>query len=122
MYLQVLTIADVVKGSGNQITTYAAEGKRNPTQPSQWKWPSVPYPPLAAWAKLCGAIKKTFLNAESRFLKTPLGKWMNKPHQKWTWYLDQHGEFLYEVNNGKFYTHPSFGRKLRDTTCHNIKI
>ena len=51
LYLQVLTVADIVEGNGNQVTTYAAEGKREPTRISKWKWPTIPYPPLAAWAK-----------------------------------------------------------------------
>ena len=54
-------MADIVEGSGAQITTYAAEGKRDPTQVSKWNWPTLPYSPSAAWKKWRGTIEHSFL-------------------------------------------------------------
>ena len=85
MYLQVLTLANITEGGGIQITTYAAKGKRDLSQISLWKWPRIPYPPAAAWAKWRGAIDTVFLSGGSRFIHKPLQEWIQIPHQQHPW-------------------------------------
>ena len=96
LYLQVVTLADITEGNGNHITTYAAEGERDLSRISKWKWPNIPYPPSSAWAKWRGAINATFLSGNTRSLTRPLRKWINVPHQNWIWFLDENYEVLYE--------------------------
>ena len=96
LYLQVLTLSDITEGSGNQITTHAAEGIRDYSCISTWKWPQIPYPPAHAWAKWRGAIESTFLIRNSRHLQCPLGKRLDEPHQKWIWFIDKYDKVLYK--------------------------
>ena len=96
IYLQVLMLSDITEGSGSQITTHTAEGIRDLSRVSTWKWPTIPYPPAQSWAKWRGTIKTTFLQQYSRYIRRPLGKWLNKSHQQWIWFLDQYNEVLCE--------------------------
>ena len=121
MYLQVCTVADITDRNGTQITMDAAEGKRDLTRVSRWNWPQIPYPTASEWAKWRGAINHAFLAGNTRFLRCPLREWTSEPHQKWTWFLDQYGEVLYEKNGNNYRAYTAFGRRLRGTTCHSIK-
>ena len=121
IYLQVLTLTDITEGNGSRITTNAAEGIRDYSRISTWKWPNIPYPPARAWAQWRGAIKTTFLVQDSRYLQQPLGKWINEPHQDSRWFLDRYDEVLYEKKQDHYVAYPSFGRSLRNTSCHLTK-
>ena len=121
IYLQVLTLTGITEGNGLQITTNAAEGIRDYSRISTWKWPNIPYPPARAWAQWRGAIKTTFLVQDSRYLQQPLGKWINEPHQDWRWFLDRYDKVLYEKKQDHYVAYPSFGRSLRNTSCHLTK-
>ena len=79
------------------------------------------YPHSKAWAKWQAALQHIFLNTDSRFLRQLLGAWTNEPCQDWQWFFDQYGEFLYEMRGEQCYAHPSFGRQLRGSICHDIK-
>ncbi len=83
LYLQVLTVADIVAADGIRLTLHAVSGTRDPFRTSSWQWPSMPRPPSSAWTQW-----NLFLQffTQHHKLDKPLGHCTSTPHQQWQWY------------------------------------
>ena len=80
LYLQVLTLSDIVAANGHFILQHAKDGVKDNTRVSRLRWPNQGKPTANDWA----TWRSTLSALESYgHLKSPLGKWVNVPHQEW---------------------------------------
>ena len=87
IYLQVLTLADIVDGYGEEWNPWYWKGTRDLHRLSTLIWPRQMKPAAKAWALWRRALRKTF--PEIGKGKKILGKWYyNATHQLWKWYWD----------------------------------
>ena len=94
IFLQVMTLADVMTGSGDSFTEHYL-CIREPTPRNTYQWPRQEEPTTAMkkfWKK---ALRKTF---DLRAGKTGyrLGYWLNNNYQQWEWFYDRNNHNLYK--------------------------
>ena len=86
LYLQVITLADIVSADGSFILPDAFIGVPLSDRKSALKWPNQQRPPSKDWAVWSSALK--CLQPRNKLLR-PLGTWLiSNPHQNWLWYMD----------------------------------
>jgi hypothetical protein len=86
LYLQVITLADIVSADGSLILPEAFIGVPLSDRKSDLKWPNQQRPPSKDWAVWSSALK--CLQPRNKLLR-PLGTWLiSNPHQNWIWYMD----------------------------------
>jgi hypothetical protein len=51
LYLQVVTVSDIVTAKGDRVLLSVMEGERNPHTATQLEWPDVPKPPSSSWTQ-----------------------------------------------------------------------
>jgi len=86
IYLQVITLADIVTADGGSIIPDIFEGVPLTDRKSALRWPCQQRPPAKDWALWSSALKT--LQPRNK-LTTPLGSWLVKQyHQVWFWYMD----------------------------------
>jgi len=79
LYLQVITLSDIVSSDGTRIITDIFHGIPLTERTSTLKWPNQQRPPPKAWALWSSALKP--LQPRDTLL-TPLGPWFsNASHQ-----------------------------------------
>ena len=94
LYLQVLTLSDVMNGFGNGFTS-AYNVIMDPTRKSQYNWPNSKKPSssyIKVWRK---ALRTTFglRRGQTEFT---LGKWLHSNMDKWNWFYDPITQNLYQ--------------------------
>jgi hypothetical protein len=86
LYLQVITLADIVSADGTCILPNSFIGVPLSDRKSALKWPNQQRPPSKDWAVWSSALKS--LQPRNKLLR-PLGTWLiSNPHQNWLWYMD----------------------------------
>ena len=95
MHLQALTISDLCNASGTHLTTYAYNGRRDPSRTSCYRWPRQPRPPIHYWSTWDKYMELCYVHAGTKRLRRPLGKWSNRSHQSWSWYIEDRTETVF---------------------------
>ena len=97
LHLQVLFLSDIVNGQGNRVTSKAINGIRDSHRRSQWIWPFQPRPSRKEWAIWRRAVTVVVSGGESlsQNLRFPLGAWVSKPHQKFSWFFSPSENAVY---------------------------
>jgi hypothetical protein len=92
MYLQVVTLADMVDSSGKKVLPEYLKGSRRPDRCSVYKWPYQELPNAMTWKRWARNIWKLYLKPYTKRGKLcmPLGRWLQASpiHQKWRDYVD----------------------------------
>jgi len=85
LFLQVVTVSDIVTARGDRLQPFVVTGERTPHQVSHLQWPEMQRPPPVFWTSW-----RLFLQyfTRGRTLLTPLGPWLQRPHYDWRWYQD----------------------------------
>jgi len=97
LYLQVLTLSDIVAANGHFILQHAKDGVKDNTRVSRLRWPNQGKPTANDWA----TWRSTLSALESYgHLKSPLGKWVNVPHQEWVQFMDGQSGLVYMIQAG----------------------
>lgn len=100
LFLQVWSLADIVDGSGQNITQNIYNGYRDESRVSRLSWPSVKRPHYNSWLQWKKFLTSRFCTQEGTLkLSSPLGKWC-KSHQKWQWYYSTHDNHIYRKMSG----------------------
>ena len=113
LYLQVISLSDICKGDGIQVTTQTIKGKKDNTRVSKWKWLDIPPPPPTFWKIWRKALSKQFLMDGSRYLKEKLGKWNGEPNQKWRWFIDREHDNICEKEDEQYIRYSKCGLNTR---------
>jgi len=100
LYLQVITLSDMVAANGQTILASAKAGLRLNTRISKLLWPIQDCPPKMEWKVWASHLDE--LENHGRLIKL-LGGWIALPHQTWTEFMDGQSGNLY-VKNGKTIT------------------
>jgi len=101
MYLQVLTVSDVVDGDGTHLCPITTTGKLYKGRHSKFKWPKVTKPTIRAWYEWRTALRKTLCTNESNdTLKEPLGLWTCEKYHDWDWLFHTDSQSLYHLVDG----------------------
>ena len=82
IFLQVLTLSDIVNSKGDVITESSYEVKKDINRHSNYKWPYIPTPTpimIKSWQKALGIFTKN-----GKTLLIPLQEIINKSHQTLT--------------------------------------
>jgi hypothetical protein len=93
LHLQVLTIADITEGCGEQLTWNAWQGHRALPHINKYKCSLQPRPPESFWAVWQRAIAS--LCGRERRLLQPLGHWTEEGCKHWIWWYDECTESLF---------------------------
>ena len=102
LFLQVLTLSDLVPASGTSIQSHIMEGRRDKYSSSKYVWPQVNRPYLQSWKVWEEAIRDTFcVSMQSNRLKHPLGVYLDIPHG-WKWYYDEKEDIVYYKDGSIF--------------------
>jgi hypothetical protein len=101
MYLQVLSLAEIVDQGGTTISDQAWEGNRGQCYRPDLKWPNQGKPNTNDWkiwrealAMMCKHVKGAATNdAKYRQLEVQLGPWNQE--QAWSWWFDAKSDTLF---------------------------
>ncbi len=94
LFLQVITISDIATADGKRILPSALQGIRASDRSSSLQWPRQESPPKPVWDLWRLAL--SHFSTQSR-LNQSLGRWVNKPHQTWVWYMDLPTKIVYRL-------------------------
>jgi hypothetical protein len=94
IYLQVITLADIILADGKHILPEMECGDRDGTRSITLHWLVSHHP--AHWTTW--QIFLQHISTGRRLLK-PLGPWLTQPHQQWQWFHDPDNDLLYNVIN-----------------------
>ena len=100
-HLQVLSLADIVTGDGKNIGGNYLRGIPS-KDVSRWEWHKEEpcQNDYKTWNKYISKITEA-----NGVLALPLGEWIAKPHQRWTWFHDKIKiQYINEVETGGDYT------------------
>jgi hypothetical protein len=90
LYLKVLSIADITAANGKTLLPEVIQGCKVQHCTSFLQWPSLQRPAnWSAWRILLQHL------VQGNTLKSPLGNWINNPHQRWEWFYDPTTDILY---------------------------
>jgi hypothetical protein len=83
IYLQVLTLSDILVADGRSLEGEAQAGVRDLSCTSKHSWPNSRCP--KQWGAWHLFLQHVSTGAR---LTQPLGRWLHTPHQQRTWFLD----------------------------------
>ncbi len=92
LYLQALTLADLVSADGRTMIPETVNGYRLVDRRSTLKWPVQQRPSPQAWKLWSSALH--YLHRGGKLL-LPVGGWVSPSHQSWSWYMDQSRSVLF---------------------------
>ncbi len=98
LYLQVVTLSDIVSANGLYILPEIKAGKTLADRQSNWDWPTQGRPTTVAWSLWNDQLSS--LEHKGK-LKIPLGRWINWTHQQWTTCLDPQTRTLFICDSRK---------------------
>ncbi len=96
LYLQVITLSDIVSDDGSHILTEVKLGQVIPGRESKLDWPQQGWPNKLSWKLWAQQLER--LEIEGR-LWDPLGAWIAHTHQRWKVYAHVDTKVL-NVENG----------------------
>ena len=96
MYLNVVSLSEIVTADGRYVTTEAWNGTRLAPRRTQLQWPRTSRPAISHWDKWRYWIQKTLLlpGAPTRLLRQPLGLWQDDIHD-WDWVFSKSQNCLF---------------------------
>jgi hypothetical protein len=102
LYLQVLTLSDIVAANARFILIRAKDGVKDSTRVSCLRWPEQGRPTSKDWATWRSTLSE--LESHGR-LKSPLGNWVSDPHQPWVHFMDDQSGMVYliQANSAQCY-------------------
>jgi hypothetical protein len=115
VYLQVLTLADIVSADGLCIIPDILVGAPLLDRKSTLNWPSQQRPSNKDWAVWSSALRS--LQPKHK-LVIPLGEWLvSSTHQQWFWYIDPILPLLYHQpeSGGNWQRFKAFSSSRRTT-------
>ncbi len=95
LYLQVLTISDIVSADGITRLPTTAKGEQAPHRVSSLYWPQQQRPPAAAWAQWNLFLSHISTRGQ---LHQCLGDWVAQPHQQWEWFYGKGLQYVFHYN------------------------
>jgi hypothetical protein len=116
MYLQVITLSDVVNAKGDKILFSVIKGQRVASRQSKLLWPSIPRPPQSFWNHWTILLQRL---SEGFRLLQPLGPWVAPTHYDWIWYKTYSNiVWEHDVPSQQWFTYcasPPAGRRTRSS-------
>ena len=108
IYLQVLTLSDIVDAHGETIIPQYLNGERFLDRSSIYRWPRQGRPTVKDWSLWEHTILQAYQTYGRNKLLHPVGRWNHHSHQQWLWRHDIHQNILHKTN-GTFYIvyHPT---------------
>jgi ribonuclease HI len=117
LYLQVVTVSDIVTAKGDHVLLSIMEGECDPQTATQLEWPDVPKPPSSLWTQW-----HLFLQhfCRGRRLITSLGRWICPPQRRWKWFQDRNQVVWEKVTDSQkwhiYHALPSQRRRTRHSS------
>lgn len=96
LYLQVITLADIVSADGRRILPEAKVGLGVPNCTSNLEWPKQGKPGKVSWQQWSHHL--SFLETVGK-LTTPLGKWVKTHHQQWQLWAEPSSTVTYRLQS-----------------------
>jgi hypothetical protein len=95
LYLQLLSLSDMVSADGKQIISSVLEGRQLVDRRSSLEWPEQGNPSRADWTLWASA----FQPLHTKFtLQRPITMFPNSQHQTWFWYMDRNNSLFHHVD------------------------
>jgi hypothetical protein len=94
LYLQALTLSDIIAANGQYILPTARDGIRINTRLSLLQWPAQDRNTSGEWSLWKSALSQVETHGR---LKTPLGLWVHATHQQWDNFLDEQSGAVYMI-------------------------
>jgi hypothetical protein len=90
LYLQAITVSDIVNAQGTCLLQSAIQGEREPSRVSSLHWPKWQRPSSwNSWRRLLHHI-----STRGRLVQE-LGDWVSSTHQEWQWYYEASQDAVY---------------------------
>ena len=94
LYLQVLTVSDIMNGNGTGFTRgFFCERDHQPR--NQYKWPHQP-PPTTSMIKNWKSVLKKMFGLKSGVTSHTLGTWLNNDVSQWIWFHHSSSSSLFQ--------------------------
>ena len=101
MFLNAITVSDVVDGDGIKLCPMAMEGRVNAGRSSQFDWNKPKKPSTVSWYKWREALRSSLCTTNtSSTLRKPLGSWTQYTHNNWKWLFHSPTQRLYHLVDG----------------------
>ena len=94
IYLQVLTLSDIMTGQGNGFTS-SFNCQKDHQRRNKYKWPFQPSPSqsmIKLWKK---ALRKTF-QLKAGTTSYTIGRWLHHNIHDWTWFYQPSSNLIYQ--------------------------
>jgi ribonuclease HI len=110
LYLQAITVSDIVNAQGTCILQSAIEGEREPSRVSSLHWPKWQRPSSwNSWKRLLHHI-----STRGRLVQK-LGDWVSSTHQEWQWYYEASQDAVYHQRPSRQWVKYTRVKQLRLT-------
>jgi hypothetical protein len=119
LYLQVISVADIVSADGTQILPWVKLGHKNKDRHSTLNWPNQGIPPPSDWRIWSQAL--SHLETRGRLTHT-LGKWVGPSHQTWHGYVNPSFQYYETSSQGTWYKFKPFLKPKPITTRASSKL
>ena len=94
IYLQVLTLSDIMTGKGNSFTC-SFKCKRDHQKHNNFNWPKQPEPSTAMKKIWSAALRKTF-GLKAGIIEHNLGPWLHSDTSYWIWFFHPMSTSLFQ--------------------------
>jgi hypothetical protein len=111
LYLQVISLSDMVSADGKCIIGPVLEGKKLMDRRSNLNWPEQGCPSKSDWRLWASALQP--LHSNTKLIK-PINMGSRSDHQSWFWYLDTGNRLLQKIDDS-WVSFDSLPRQRRST-------
>ena len=114
-FLQVVFLSDICDSSGRGIEEWVKTGEEKFRRKSKWIWPVQIKPDRKEWDIFVRCLDLVWTR-HSRFctVEPCLGKWIQRPHQVWEFWLDPSKSKIYHAKGDKYVVYKKWDYYQRD--------
>jgi hypothetical protein len=119
IYLNVITVADIVSADGTHILPWVKQGHRHKDRHSTLNWPNQEKPPPKDWKIWTQALSR--LETREK-LTDPLGCWTGPSHQTWHGYVDSSFHYYEQSSHNTWEVFKPFFKPSSTVTRASTKV
>jgi hypothetical protein len=115
LYLQLLSLSDMVSSNGTCIIGSILEGGKLVDRRSNLVWPEQGTPSKSDWTLWASPLRPLHSNT---ILKKPVSMAASSAHQSWFWYLDKDNKRFQRTSGNSWASYNLLPRKSRSSLSH----
>lgn len=120
-FLQVVFLSDICDSSGRVIEEWVINCEEKYQQRSKWIWPVQAKPPKKEWDVFVRCVNLVWTKYSRFYAVEPcLGKWIQRPHQIWEFWLDPSKSKIYHAQGNTYIVYKKWNYCTRELRSRNV--